>query len=133
MNNNLRILIFLLTSFLYSCEYNGAAKKERELFLISLLPANSSTATIQCSNQTNFTTLKSVGIVNTCGSCHNASTANAGLDVSNFSSLSAKIVSGSPSVSTLYKAVSAGGVMSQYTNKTLTDSIYCWIKGGGLQ
>ncbi|MCB1190503.1 MAG: hypothetical protein H7A23_14135 [Leptospiraceae bacterium] len=124
--------VFCLIFFLY-CHYNSSAKEEKDLYIKSLLFSKGSSNAIQCNGTVSFSSLSAVGIQTSCGSCHGSGIATAGVDISSYSSLSGFLQPNLPDNSTLYLVLIPGGKMNQYTNSNLTNTIYCWIKGGAIQ
>lgn len=90
----------------------------------------SSTFSCSVSNPA-FSTLASAGTTSNCAKsgCHNSATSQQGLDITSYTSVKAKAVSGDPANSLIYQKITAG-TMSVNSNSTIAQAMYCWIKGG---
>lgn len=89
----------------------------------------SSGSSISCTSSVTFSGL---GLSSKCGSCHSGGNLGGGLDITSYSSMAARISSGSPEGSTLYTKIN-GGSMSSYSDSTINNTVYCWIKAGAPQ
>jgi len=89
----------------------------------------SSGSAISCTSSVSFSGL---GFSSKCGSCHSGGNLSGGLDVTSYNSTVARVSSGSPGGSTLYNKIN-GGSMSQYSDTTMNNAVYCWITSGAPQ
>lgn len=134
-----RILLALSTIALLSfyCADNKYSDIEKEKILQGLVVKNltgtSGSGAITCSSSVTFSSLASAGLTSKCASCHGSSGAKGGVDVTSYSSVTAKVTTGNPESSVFYNSIKAGGSMAAYSDTTLNNAVYCWIKGGATQ
>ncbi|MCB1179147.1 MAG: hypothetical protein KDK36_16295 [Leptospiraceae bacterium] len=136
----MRKILFLLILFFINCSNGKSSEKEYNIFLmgkilseLGITGTSSSTTNFNCTNSSpSFSTLASAGATNNCSSCHSGSTLNAGLDITTRSSVLSRITTGSPENSLLYIKITSGS-MKVHTTNSITEAVYCWIKGGALQ
>lgn len=78
-----------------------------------------------------FSTLASAGTTSNCSKsgCHNTASSQQGLDITSYTSVKAKAVSGDPAGSLIYQKITSG-TMAVNSNSTIAQAVYCWIKGG---
>ena len=90
----------------------------------------SSTFSCSVSNPA-FSTLASAGTTSNCSKsgCHNTASSQQGLDITSYTSVKAKAVSGDPAGSLIYQKITSG-TMAVNSNSTIAQAVYCWIKGG---
>jgi len=133
-----RILLILsvITFIGFNCADNKYSDIEKEKILQGLVVQNltgaSGSGAITCGSSATFSSLASAGMTSRCASCHGSASPKGGVDVTSFSSVSAKVTAGNPEGSIFYTAIKTGS-MASYSDTTLNNAVYCWIKGGATQ
>ncbi|MCB1157838.1 MAG: hypothetical protein H7A25_19535 [Leptospiraceae bacterium] len=126
------IMIFsLFLSFIWNCTYNKSSDVEQEKITLGILVGAGKSGT-SCSSAATFSSLGSAGVTSKCSSCHSSTNATAGVDMTSYSSVAAKVVAKNPAGSDLYKTISSGS-MSKYADSSIKEAVYCWIQAGATQ
>lgn len=128
---NLILIIAFISFWGFNCTDNKYSKIENERILQGIIFSEGDGA-VSCTTTPKFSDLSSSGLSSKCGGCHGSGSPKGGVDVSSYSSVSAKVSGSSPEGSIFYTAIKSGS-MSSYSDSTLNNAVYCWIKGGASQ
>lgn len=141
-DNMKNYILFPLSVFLIFANCSEKKDDSSKLAAIAVLASRSvsgstvsgltQSSTFSCSvSNPAFSTLASAGTTSNCAKsgCHNTASSQQGLDITSYTSVKAKAVSGDPAGSLIYQKITSG-TMAVNSNSTIAQAVYCWIKGG---
>ncbi|AOP34821.1 hypothetical protein A0128_13765 [Leptospira tipperaryensis] len=136
IHNHVRIGIVLLfvSSIFWNCENQKSSDKEDSLknlgFLLGSTTPLKEVTDADCTDPAPaFATLGVAGTTATCSTCHSAGNANAGLDITSYSSVRNRVTVGNPKGSLLFIKINSGS-MRLYNNNSINKAVYCWTLKG---
>jgi hypothetical protein len=129
-------VIMIISLFIFSqCSYKKSSDVERDKILMGFVVdklGSGGSAGAACSASAPFSSIASAGVTAKCASCHSASSSTAGVDMTSYTSVSAKVIAKDPEGSALYKTIK-NGTMAKYSDSSINNAVYCWILAGATQ
>ncbi|RHX79719.1 hypothetical protein DLM76_00390 [Leptospira yasudae] len=127
------ILALGLSSILLACQNEKSSDKEDSLrnlaFLLGSAAPLKELSNSDCTDPAPaFSTLNAAG-TSTCSTCHNASNANAGFDITSYNAVRNRVVVNDPRNSLLFQKINSG-TMRIYNNDSINKAVFCWILKG---
>jgi len=117
------------STILAGCSYGSADKQKADTQLISsLLQCGPPKNCVITAASPSFSTLALAGTTTSCTTCHSGANLNAGLDITSYSSVLARVRAGDASCSLLYQKIT-GGSMAGNSTPAINSAVLNWIQG----
>lgn len=137
------ISFFFLILFLQCTQKEDSSTQKNLITLIALSgtgttsTSTTSSSTPTCSETKKFTDVQANSTYTSCTSCHSSLSHSSSYDFSTYSNAinsngRNQVIPNNPKSSRLWVKISTGS-MSDRSNTTFNDLVYCWIEKGALQ